>query len=251
MDCKAHGHSPIKILMTVVERGKGDRIAEIMRNCKVAMNMVVLGTGTAKADIRGILGLESLEKDIILSLAPSAAIGGTFEALRHKMYIDKPGHGIAVTMPLSAISTAAAVEAEAEMGCDHVNENEAEKDTKNGREESKMSSREYELILAVADRKCSEAIVQAARDAGAKGGTVVHGRNLSAGEVKKFMSITLSQEKDLVFIVVSHKIKNTVMVAMSREIYKITGEHGKVMAIPIDDAIGLYTNPAEEEADKW
>ena len=71
--------SPVRCMVTIVDRGKGDRVVDLCRARHVAVQLVMLGHGTASAEVMDYLGLDEPEKDIVLSLVPcsgGAAAGG-------------------------------------------------------------------------------------------------------------------------------------------------------------------------------
>ena len=62
--------SPVRCMVTIVDRGKGDRVVDLCRAQHVAVQLVMLGHGTASAEVMDYLGLDEPEKDIVLSLLP-------------------------------------------------------------------------------------------------------------------------------------------------------------------------------------
>ena len=65
---------PLQVLITVVDRGKGDKMARLYERSGVKTQLMCLGFGTAKSEILEYLGLGDLEKEILFSAAPRAAI---------------------------------------------------------------------------------------------------------------------------------------------------------------------------------
>ena len=66
--------SPVRCMVTIVDRGKGDRVVDLCRARHVAVQLVMLGHGTASAEVMDYLGLDEPEKDIVLSLVPGALV---------------------------------------------------------------------------------------------------------------------------------------------------------------------------------
>ena len=63
--------------------------------------------------------------------------------------------------------------------------------------------REYDLIITVVNRGYADVVVEAAKKAGAQGGTIFYARGTGIHEVEKFFGITIQQRKkwpDLVSI---------------------------------------------------
>ena len=62
-------HSPVVCLVTIVDRGKGRRVTDVLRMAGVAVQLVLLGQGTASTEMMDCLGLDGPEKDVVISLA--------------------------------------------------------------------------------------------------------------------------------------------------------------------------------------
>lgn len=100
----------IKMLTTIVDRGKGEKIAELLRENNVLYNMIFLGKGTANSEILDYLGLGQTEKDIVLSVVQEDNVKNIFYNLNEKMNLKEPGNGIAFTLPINSIDSALSLE---------------------------------------------------------------------------------------------------------------------------------------------
>ncbi len=100
----------IKTLVTIIDRGRGEKLAELFRENKVAYNMMLLGKGTAKSEMLDYLGLGRTEKDIIISVGNEENIKIILNELKEKFNLSEPGNGIAFTIPVSSIDSALALE---------------------------------------------------------------------------------------------------------------------------------------------
>ena len=60
----------------------------------------------------------------------------------------------------------------------------------------------FECILCIVNSGFSDAAMDAAKQFGARGGTVVHGRGTVSKEAEKFFNISIQPEKDIVIIIV-------------------------------------------------
>ena len=63
-------HFPVKWLITIVDRGRGEMAAELLNQVHKSVHMISLGKGTASSEIMDYLGLDEPEKDIVMSLIP-------------------------------------------------------------------------------------------------------------------------------------------------------------------------------------
>lgn len=69
----------------------------------------------------------------------------------------------------------------------------------------------YHLVLAIVNRGCSEQVMEAARPAGARGGTVILARRVGYEDVQNMLGFTLQPEKEIVAILLPQEQKLPVM----------------------------------------
>ena len=97
----------------------------------------------------------------------------------------------------------------------------------------------YEAILCIVNDGFSEAVMDAAREVGARGGTVIHARGTANKEAETFFNITIQNEKELVLILVSEDIKEAVLHAVYKAVGLQTPGQGIAFALPVDEVVGL------------
>ena len=71
----------------------------------------------------------------------------------------------------------------------------------------------HDLILTIVDRGFADDVMDAAKSAGARGGTILHARGTGAQEAEKFFGIVVQPEKELVMILVEHAAQYAVFAA--------------------------------------
>ena len=103
----------------------------------------------------------------------------------------------------------------------------------------------YELIVSIVNAGFSESVMEAAKEAGARGGTVIHGRGTANKEAEKFFGITVQPEKEVVLIVVSKDIKEKVLHALYKSVGLDTRGQGIAFSLPVDETVGF--TPAEKQ----
>lgn len=74
-----------------------------------------------------------------------------------------------------------------------------------------MKGTTYELLVVIANQGYSDLVMDAAREAGAGGGTVIHAQGTGAQRAEAFLGVSLVNEKEIIFIVVRSENKNRVM----------------------------------------
>ena len=221
--------SSICCLFAVVDRGKGEAVSAELRRRRILTQLVLLGHGTASAEVMDLLGLDEPEKDVVLALLPGDA-GEVLAALTDQLELYRPGRGIAFTIGLCSISALAHQRIAAA----------AAAETPSHKEERPMRS-QHELIVVIAEHGFAADVMDAARAAGARGGTVVRGRSLAAEEAQKFLHITIQPEKDVVLILVPAAGRQPVMKAICAEGAGIG--HALAFSLPVSDVTGLSLAP--------
>ena len=138
-----------------------------------------------------------------------------------------PGTGIAFTVPLSSIG-----------GKRELAFLTQGQDFEKG-EESILKNTEHELLVVISEQGYSETVMDAARRAGAGGGTVIHARGTGMKQAEKFLGISLASEKNLIFIVADTRQKDAIMASIMREAGLETKAKAIVFSLPVTDTAGL------------
>ena len=92
------------LIITIVSRGKGEAVLDVLRDCHILQNTICHGHGTAPSSILEVLGLGATDKDIVLSFVKAENSKKIIEQVSKKLDFSKPGHGIAFTVPLESIA---------------------------------------------------------------------------------------------------------------------------------------------------
>ena len=110
---------------------------------------------------------------------------------------------------------------------------------------------EYEMILCIVNTGFSEAVMEAAKEAGAGGGTVLHARGTANKEAETFFKITIQPEKEMVMIIVPAAIRDDILHALYRSVGLKTPGQGIAFSLPVDSAVGLMQElPKRDESKK-
>lgn len=94
------------MLVTIVDRGLGEKVVGFNQAHGVKVNMICLGRGTASSRILDLLGLGSTEKDVVLSFVPVDRVREALANLSERMEFQKPGKGVAFSVPINSIAGA-------------------------------------------------------------------------------------------------------------------------------------------------
>ena len=92
----------LKLLVTVVDRRKGEFYLDVISQFDVNCQMVLGGLGTAHSELLELLGLEP-HKAVILSMVREDKTEAIMNCLEDKFSTIKNGKGIAFAVPMSSV----------------------------------------------------------------------------------------------------------------------------------------------------
>jgi nitrogen regulatory protein PII len=110
--------------------------------------------------------------------------------------------------------------------------------------------REYDLIMTIVNRGFADQVVDAARSAGAHGGTVFYARGTGVHEMEKFFAISIQPEKEIVLTLVKHEDTQSIMHSIVAAAGLKTAGRGLAFALPITDVVGIVHSLEELEGVK-
>ena len=92
----------LKLLVTVVDRQKGEFYLDVISQFDVNCQLAVAGLGTATSDLVELLGLEP-HKAVILSVAREDMVDTIMNTLEDKFATIRNGKGVSFAVPLSSV----------------------------------------------------------------------------------------------------------------------------------------------------
>jgi nitrogen regulatory protein PII len=102
-----------------------------------------------------------------------------------------------------------------------------------------MSASKHEMIMCIVNAGFSETVMEAAKSAGARGGTILNGRGTANKEAESFFHIAIQPEKEVVMILVDKEIKDAVLHALYQKAGLDTMGQGIAFSLPVDEVVGL------------
>ena len=218
-----------KLLVSIVNRGEDERLASLLNDFSVALTFTCPGMGTARSSVLNYLGIGTSEKSVMLALIPESDEGAILSGIDNKMSLYLVGRGISFTVPLSAVSQ---IVANGITGA-------ANEKYVDGRKIMTDKERAYDLIVvAVAEGYVDEAM-EAARKAGAAGGTVIRARSLDNAKAEQFVGISIQEECEMLLILSKREGKAAIMQAISQSAGLKTEAGGILFSLPVDKTVGV------------
>lgn len=97
----------------------------------------------------------------------------------------------------------------------------------------------HEVIFCIVNAGFSDAVMDAAREFGAKGGTVLHARGTANPEAEKLFNITVQPEKEIVMILVDTDKKDEILKNLYIKVGLKTPGYGIAFSMPVSDVVGI------------
>lgn len=215
------------LMTTIINRNQSKKYLNLYKEENIQVMFLTLGEGTASGAVLDYLGLEATEKAVIFTVLEESSFGKVKKDLQKKLQIDAPGGGIAFIIPLSSIGGKKTLQF-------LTASQEFQKE-----EESVLKDTVYELIIVIANQGYIELVMDAARGAGAYGGTVIHAKGTGMEQAEKFMGVSLAAEKEMIFIVAKKEQKNVIMKAVMEQAGLESKAKSIVFSLPVTDTAGL------------
>lgn len=218
----------IKLIITITRRGTGSKMVNFYKQKQLHYDFICLGMGTATSEILDYMGLEEAKKDVVLTMAPETKIPAVLKELTDKFHLDKPGNGIAFTIPLSAISA-------------RVPNILCQPENLQGNEVVVLenNNKKFELILSIVAQGSADIVMEAAKSAGATGGTLLHARRVGFEDMENIFGFTIQPEKDLLAILTEQENRTAIMQKIMEVAGINTESRALVMSLPVDEIMGL------------
>lgn len=217
----------LRLLLTVVNREQEELFAEFFRRHGVETVFTILCSGTASKSMLDYLGIEKNEKLMILCVVAAENVPKLSSSMVARLGLDMPGGGIMVSIPVGSIGGTS--------GFKYLTEGQ---ESIIG-EVKEMGENEYTLITVICHSGFNETVMEAARSEGARGGTVVHAKGTGNEFTAKFFGVSITDEKEIVFIVAKKTEKDRIMRAIMNHAGIGTKAGSVVFSLPVDSAAGL------------
>jgi len=227
--------SELFLMMTVTGRERMPDFIKMYKDKGLNTHVITLGHGTAQQRYLRYLALDETEKMVCWTIVTGRKWLEVKRAMSIRLRIEAPGVGIAYIIPLSAMGG----KRELLFLTDGQNFEKGE--------ETALKGTDQELLIVIGNQGYSEQIMDAARAAGSRGGTVIHARGTGQEKAERFLGISLASEKDLVLIVTPSEKKTEMMQQIIHDAGPETKAGAIVFSLPVTDTAGMTLRPQREE----
>jgi len=219
----------VKMIVAIVERSHGKALAKFLTTHGISFHYQCPAVGTAPSDLLDILGIGSAERDVLFCFAANDAADRFMYQLKNdELDGTVDAKGIVFDLPLTGLNNIIAT---------ILMEKESETFSDGGdRMEQKGAN---SVILLVVNQGHTDAVMDTARKAGARGGTVIRARFSGEEGAEQLHGFTLQQEKEMILIVASGERRKQIMEAVNEKHGLSTEAAAMICSLGIDQIAKL------------
>ena len=211
-------------VIAITDHERGEAMNTLYHAAGLRGILSMPGRGTATSEHLAIYGLDATEKYVISGVGNGDEAEGLIKSAKRKLFIDIPGNGVMLTVPLKSVAggkTLAYLTDEQKLGG------------------APRMDFEHELIIVILNEGYSDFVMDAARAAGAGGGTVLHAKGTGGTRGEKFFSVSLADEKDMIYIIAHKDEKAAIMRSINEQAGPCTKAGAICFSLPISSVAGL------------
>jgi len=205
-----------ELICLVVDFGSGSKAIQIGRENHISGGTILLGKGTVRNRLLEFLSLTQVRREIVIMICDNNSVTKALEKLNKIFQFEKSYHGIAFSISLNSV----------------LGTRECKSDDIIMKEERGVENSMYKAIFTIVDKGKGESVMDAAKKAGAKGGTIINGRGSGIHETEVLFSMPIEPEKEIVMILAENQLVNDI-VSSIRDNLKID-EPGKGIMFILD-----------------
>lgn len=223
------------VMVSITGRKYIGEFMDFYKRNQVSVGVSTYGEGTASGEVLDYLGLENDEKGVFFCVITKSEWKTLRRGLVQELSIDVPGVGIVFLIPISSVAGRRQLQFFVEGKEFEVGEEQELKDTK------------FELIIAIANYGYNDMVMNAAKEGGARGGTVLHGKGVGMKNAQTFFGVSFVTEKELILIVTKKEQKNDIMKAVMAKA-GLESKAGTILfSLPVTSTAGIRMMEETEE----
>lgn len=212
------------LMCLILKNHETEKAMAIAREHDLGIGTILLAHGTSKQKIWRFLALDDVILECLIIAGPSIRVNALLDAIHESYEFDLPHHGVGFTAPLSSLRGVRG--ADEFMGII-----DPEADMNGG-------NYMYEAIVTIVDRGQAELVVELGNEAGAQGGTILHGRG-TARKAKKVFNMEINPEKEIVLTIVKREKTEEITQALVEGLGLKEPNSGILFTLGLEQAYGI------------
>ena len=216
----------LQMILSIVQQGHGQALISRLRREGIPIHYQFAGHGTAPSEILSFLGLGTSDKDVVMSFATESHARELLGSLHGAFLQFGRVHGLILLFNISAVSKLLSMMTQTPL-----------KETTGGTAMNYNANNS--LICISVNLGYTAQVMHVARQAGARGGTVIKARLAADDAAEEMLGVELAQEKELVLILAPSKDAPNIMNAVNKKFGLRQEAQAFVHAMPVEHAMKI------------
>jgi len=226
-----------KLILTIVSRSKTSKVVKASMRKRAEGATILHGEGTGIERCKTFWGIPlEPENDIIFTVVSDEHAEDVLDIISKSVKMSKPGNGVAMILDITRFT-----------GAVHLHKKE-QKPIDQPLKSMDITA-QFELIVTIVNKGFCEEIIEASREAGAAGGTILHGRGTGVHEHAKLLSFTIEPEKEVILTLVPQKVTDRVLESIVKAGELDKPGKGIAFVLDVEKVLGI-NHLLEEMLDK-
>jgi len=214
------------LFFTIVSRGKANAVLHKAQECGAKGGTILLGEGTVQSKLLNKIGLTEIHKEILVIPVSDQLSDILHDELSNVFMFNKSNNGIAFTIPFRLWQPGSPGQFETT-------------------DPSAGDNASFYCIVTIVDKGRSRDCIKSARSAGARGGTLIHGRG--AGIPTDFyFPLVIEPQKDIILILTSKDKVSPIKERIYTDLELGKAGNGIIFTFPVSRASGLFEQRTED-----
>ncbi|WP_449538930.1 P-II family nitrogen regulator [Ferdinandcohnia sp. Marseille-Q9671] len=212
----------LELVCVIVDFGLGSKVVQTAKKHGISGGTVLLGKGTIKSRLLELLAINDVRKEIVIMISNKMTAIQAIEQLDKKFKFIKKHHGIAFTIPVCTVIGASSHK--------EIHDNHG----------SGVANSMYHAITVIVEKGNGEDVIDAATEAGSKGGTIINGRGSGIHETSKLFAMDIEPEKEIVLILSETTGTEEIVTSIRKRLKIDEPGNGIIFIQDVSSTYGLY-----------
>ncbi len=211
-------NSEFNVMTLIISEHQANHFIDIIKEKSLYDGIVFLAKGTVKNSFLNLIGLKNQKMRLIDVLIESENSKEIMDYTAEKLKLNEPNHGIAYLTSRRMVK-----------------DEKGESNASNTIGEKTM----FKKITVIINRGMADDVMDIARESGARGGTILHGKGTGTKNAAKLFGMEVEPEKELVLIIVPTEIEEKVVKNLYDNLEMQNSGNGILFVEDITDVRGI------------
>lgn len=220
----------LKTLVLITNHEYYNRVNYLLNSYNINIKIVNIVRGTASQSMLYYFGLSAGDKIMVTALIPDYLEEELSQKLINYFKLFNLGKGVGFILPITCAN---------KFLIDGFPVKEITEKENKMKDKDKENKIDYELIVTITLEGYLEKTMNAAKKAGATGGTVLTGKGMNGKLSKKLFGFVVEPGREIIYIIAPKSDVQKIMEGITEEVGIKTDGMGLCFSIPIDRVIGF------------